>query len=148
MSTGLLLRNKNEPFIGQIVTCDEKWIFSNKSATFRSVAGLRLDTIELSEVETTPKIGYDLCLVVCIRSYPSQFSKSERNKEVLSPNRRITSENMTTGVGQQKKLDSSSRSRQVTRYTTDAPSALLPGPISYHSFEHKTKAMVKTNSKT
>ena len=89
MSSTLLLSNKNDPFLEQIVTCDEKWILYDNR--WRSAQWL--DAGEAPQHFPKPKLhqkkGYSDCLVVCGRSHPSQLLKFGRNDyggEVLPTN--------------------------------------------------------------
>ena len=76
VSSSLLQRNKNDPFLDRIVTCDEKWILYDN----RRRSAQWLDHDEAPKHFPKPKLhqkkGYGDCLVVCRRSHPSQLPES------------------------------------------------------------------------
>ena len=96
VSSSLLLHNKNNPFLNQVVTCNEK-----QPATLSSVVRRQWSSMTLPEARVAPKEGHADCLVVCDRSYPLKFFECRRNHyggEVLSTNGWNASESSTTAL--------------------------------------------------
>ncbi|KAF2347610.1 hypothetical protein FHG87_021634 [Trinorchestia longiramus] len=73
----LSLRNTNDPFLDQIVTCDEKWVLCDN----RIRSGQWLDRDEppqtLPKANVAPEKDYGDCLVVCNRCYSLQLFRSQ-----------------------------------------------------------------------
>ena len=97
VSSSLLLRNKNDPFLDWVVTCDEKCVLYDNWLS--SVVRCRQSSTTLPEARVTSKEGHADCLVVCDRSHLLQFFEYRRNHyggEVLSTNGWNASETSTT----------------------------------------------------
>ena len=147
VSSTLLLRNKNDPFLEQIV----KWEVDSlrQPATFGTVVGRRRSST-LPEAKIALKKGYGDCLVVCSRSHPSQLLESGRNdygREVLPKNWRNTPEAPTyvSEIGQYEGTNSPPWQCSPACCSTDpaeaewiglrdsASSAIFTGPLAHQS---------------
>ena len=72
VSPSLILRNNNEPFLDQIVTCDEKDFISQLTMT-SSVVRPRRSPTALPKAKLAPQKGHGHCSVVCCPSDPLHF---------------------------------------------------------------------------
>ncbi|KAK6763183.1 hypothetical protein RB195_023774 [Necator americanus] len=122
VSSALLLRNKNDPFLNQIVPCDENWILYDN----RRRSAQWLDSDEAPQHFPKPNLhkkGYGDCLVVCNRPHPAQlpeYWRNDYNGEVPT-NRRNAPRTAAhlPGVGQQKGTNPAPRQRSPIRLTID-----------------------------
>uniref|UniRef100_A0A0K0F176 Histone-lysine N-methyltransferase SETMAR (inferred by orthology to a human protein) n=1 Tax=Strongyloides venezuelensis TaxID=75913 RepID=A0A0K0F176_STRVS len=81
--SSLLLRNKNDPFLDRIVTCDEKWILYDN----RKRAGQRLDKDEAPKQFPKPQITPKKVMVTVW-----WFSEELVHYEFMKPDKTINSE--------------------------------------------------------
>ena len=89
VSSSLILHN-NEPFLNQIVICDEKWTVYNNRQWLAQWLDQEEAPKHFPKPNLHPKKGHGQCLVVCCPSNPLQLSKSQQNHyiwEVCSANR-------------------------------------------------------------
>ena len=75
----LILHNSDEPFLDQVVTCDEKWIVYDNQIVYDQLSGWTEKKLQsTSQTQTFRKKCHDYCLVVCCRSDPLQLSESQQ----------------------------------------------------------------------
>ena len=83
--SSLILCNNNEPFLDQIVMCDDKWILYD-SLWWPARGGLRRSTKALHKAKLAPRKGHGHCLVVCcpsdVISCLNPFAESMLSKSV------------------------------------------------------------------
>lgn len=99
---------------------------------FSTLIGSQPSSQTLSKNEIEPKECYGNCLVVCCNClviHYSFLSSSEASNDVLSTNRRHTSEIAVyvPDIGQQQRANSSLRQWSPTRSTTDSVEARRTG---------------------
>ena len=145
-----ILRN-NEPFLDQIVACDEKWILYDN--WWRPAQWLDWEEAlkHFSKLNFHQKNGHVHCLVVCCLSDPLELSESQWNHyiwEVCSANhwdapKTETPPKTTTptaGIGQQKGPNSSPCNAQsyVVKPMLQKVNKCLSdlSPTDYHFFKH------------
>ena len=77
VSSSLLLRNKNDPFLDRVVT----WKVGSlrQLVTLSSVVRRRRSSTTIPEARVAPKEGHADFLVVCDRFHPLQFFECRRN---------------------------------------------------------------------
>ena len=122
MSSSLILCNKNEPFLDQIVTCNKKWILYDNQ--WHPAQGLHWEEApkHFPKPNLHPKKGHGHCgLVVCCQPDPLQLFEFWRNHyiwEVCSANWWDTPKPAmpAAGIGQQK--GPNSPRQHLTAYRT------------------------------
>ena len=107
VSSYLILCNNSKPFLDQIVTCDETWIFYDNWRWPRSVVAPRRSSKAFAKAKLTPKKDHGHCFMVCCPSDPLQLSESKWNHciwEVCSANQWDEPKTAmpASGIGQQK----------------------------------------------
>ena len=98
VSSSLILYNNNEPFLEQILMCDEKWILYDNRQWQAQWLHLERSSKALPKVKLAPEKAHGHCLVVCCPSDPLQLSESWQNQdlwEACSANRWDTSKTST-----------------------------------------------------
>ena len=138
MSSSLTVYNNNEPFLHQIVTCDEKWILYNN----QQWPAQWLDRGEAPKHFPKPTLHHkrSRSLVVCCPSHPLELSESQRNHyiwEVCSANwwHAPKTTVCAAGIGQQKGPNSSSWQHPSTPHTA---STSVVEQIGLRSFASST----------
>ena len=84
--SSLLTRNRSDPFLHRIVTCDEKWILYDNRR--RSAQWLNAD--EPTKHMPKPSLHNGDCLVVYSRSYPLFFFGTWRNEELEEMHQKLS----------------------------------------------------------
>ena len=138
VSSYLILCNNSKPFLDQIVTCDETWIFYDNWRWPRSVVAPRRSSKAFAKAKLTPKKDHGHCFMVCWPSDPLQLSESKWNHciwEVCSANQWDEPKTAmpASGIGQQKGPNSSPWQRPTTHRITDASKVEQSGLQSFAS---------------
>ena len=68
VSSSLILHNNNEPFLEQILMCNEKWILYDNRQWQAQWLHLERNSKALPKVKLAPKKAHGHCLVVCCPS--------------------------------------------------------------------------------
>ena len=140
MSSSLILRNNNKPFLNQFVTCDEKWILYNSQQWPAQQLNQEEAPKHFPKPNLHPKKVHGHSLVVCYPSNPLQLSKSQWNHyiwEVCSANQwdALKTAMLAASIGQQNGPNSFPRQCLTTHCTANSSKVELLGLQSF-AFTH------------
>ena len=133
----LILHNKNELFLDQIVKCDEKWILYD-NWNYQLSGWTKKKFQSTSKSQTCSKKGHGHCLVVCYQPDPLRLSEFQQNHyiwEVCWANwwATLKTARPAASINRQKGPNSSLRQCPTARRTTSTSKVERIGLWSFAS---------------